>query len=149
MNLENYGRNCFHMKNVLLAKICLRFKISVKVLLTLEAICSVVSEITAMTWSLALWLNISFKLQDYGWKSILSIYASLLLTTNIYHVFLVFTFQAEFAQNKNNIDLPPYQFMTKTRLFLWGRGMEVRRMPPVCTQRCIRRHVFLECWRVN
>ena len=66
MNLENYGRNCFHMKNVLLAKICLRFKISVKVLLTLEVICSVVSEITAMTCCLALWPNISFKLQDYG-----------------------------------------------------------------------------------
>ena len=66
MNLENYGRNCYHMKNVLLAKICLRFKISVKVLLTLEAICSVVSEITAMTCCLALWPNISFKLQDYG-----------------------------------------------------------------------------------
>ena len=40
----------------------------------------------------------------------------------IYHVFLVFSFQAEFAQNKNNIDLPSYEFMTNTGPFLWRGG---------------------------
>ena len=38
--LENYWQNCFHVKNVLLSKLYVRFKISVKVLLTLEAIYS-------------------------------------------------------------------------------------------------------------
>ena len=152
MTLENYGRNCFHMKNILLSKICLRFKIAVKVLLTPEAICSVVPEITAMTWCLALWPNISFKLQDYGWKSTLSIYASLSLTTNISCIFSIQFWSRVRTKQKKNIDLPSYGFMTKTRPFLWGGGgggLEVRRMPPVCTQRCIRRHVFLECSRVN
>ena len=59
-----------------------------------------------------------------------------------YIVFLVFDFQAEFAQNKNNIDLTSYQFMTKSIRFFFGvgAGKEVgaRRMPPVCTQPCIR-----------
>ena len=119
MNLENYGRNCFHMKNVLLAKICLRFKISVKVLLTLEAICSVVSEITAMTCCLALWpilvLNCKTTVESQHYRFMRACYWQ-----QIYHVFLVFSFQAEFAQNKNNIDLPSYEFMTKTRPFFVG-----------------------------
>ena len=37
-----------------------------------------------------------------------------------YIVFLVFGFQAEFAQNKNNMDLTSYQFMTKTIRFFGG-----------------------------
>ena len=122
MTLENYGRNCFHMKNILLSKICLRFKIAVKVLLTPEAICSVVPEITAMTWCLALWPNISFKLQDYGWKSTLSIYASLSLTTNISCIFSIQFWSRVRTKQKKNIDLPSYGFMTKTRPFLWGGG---------------------------
>ena len=44
-------------------------------------------------------------------------------TTDI--VFLAFSFQAELAQNKNNMDLTSYQFMTKKIRFLggeeWGR----------------------------
>ena len=60
-------------------------------------------------------------------------------TTDI--VFLVFSFQAELAQNENNMDLTSCEFMTKiVRFFLGGGGEEVgaRRMPPVCTQPCIR-----------
>ena len=107
------------MKNVLLSKICLRFKISVKVLLTLEAIYSVVPEITAMTWCLALWPNISFKLQDYGWKSTLSTYASLLLTTNISCIFSIqFSSRVRTKQKQHSrTSLWPRQ-----DLFLWGGG---------------------------
>ena len=107
------------MKNVLLSKICLRFKISVKVLLTLEAIYSVVPEITAMTWCLALWPNISFKLQDYGWKSTLSTYASFLLTTNISCIFSIqFSSRVRTKQKQHSrTSLWPRQ-----DLFLWGGG---------------------------
>ena len=68
-----------------------------------------------------------------GLKSRLLICASLLLTTNI-SCFLVFSFQAELAQNKNNIDIASYEFLTKTSRL----GVGVRRMPRVCTQSCIR-----------
>ena len=121
MNLENYERNCFHIKNVLLSKICLRCKISVKVLLTPEAIYSVAPEITAMTWCLVLWPNIVLNCKttvesQHYW------FLRAFYWQQIYHVFLVFSFQAEFAQNKNNIDLPSYEFMTKTRPFCGGGG---------------------------
>ena len=56
-------------------------------------------------------------------------------TTDI--VFLVFSFQAELAQNKNNMDLSSYEFMTKKIRFSLG-GLGTRRMPSVCTQPCIR-----------
>ena len=65
MNLENYGQNCFHMKNVLLSKICLRFKISVKVLLTPEAIYSG-SRNNRNDVVLSAVAKYCFKLQDYG-----------------------------------------------------------------------------------
>ena len=39
-------------------------------------------------------------------------------TTHI--VFLVFSFQAELAQNKNNMDLTSYEFMTEIIRFFWG-----------------------------
>ena len=39
-----------------------------------------------------------------------------------YIVFLVFGFQAEFAQNKTNMGLTSYQFMTKSIRFFWGGG---------------------------
>ena len=54
------------------------------------------------------------------------------------------SFQAEFAQNKNNIDHPSYEFMTRATPFcvcVWGGGGGgdgMRKMPPVCTQHCIR-----------
>ena len=57
-------------------------------------------------------------------------------TTDI--VFLVFSFQAELAQNKNNMDLSSYEFMTKKIRFSLGGGVGTRRIPLVCTQPCIR-----------
>ena len=40
----------------------------------------------------------------------------------IYHVFLVFRFQAEFAQNKDNIDFPWMSLWPRQNLFLVRRG---------------------------
>ena len=54
-------------------------------------------------------------------KSRLLIYARLLLTTTDI-VFLVFSFQAELAQNKINMDLSSYDFMTKKIRFSLGGG---------------------------
>ena len=55
------------------------------------------------------------------------------------------SFQAEFAQNKNNIHHPSYEFMTTaTPFFVWrggggGGGWDEKNAPyPVCTQHCIR-----------
>ena len=46
-----------------------------------------------------------------------------------YIVFLVFGFQAEFAQNKNNMDLTSYQFMIKTIRFFGGEERGEKNAP--------------------